>query len=85
MAIGVGLMLLAFAAVWRYTPLAAWADADQVIEWARHFSVYPWAPLVVMAAYTPASIVLFPRPAHHLVRRGRIRRDAWDSSTHSAE
>ncbi len=62
MAIGVGLLLLAFAAVWRYTPLAAWADVDQVIEWARHFSVYPWAALVVIAAYTPASIVLFPRP-----------------------
>lgn len=54
--------LLAFAALWRYTPLAAWADADQVVSWAKTFSGYAWAPFAVMVAYTPACIVLFPRP-----------------------
>ena len=59
-----GLVVVAavLAATWRYTPLAAWADADRVTQWAHSFSAYRWAPLLVMAAYTPASLVLFPRP-----------------------
>lgn len=58
----IALVLLAFAALWRYSPLAAWADADHIVRWAQDFSGYPWAPLAVMAAYTPASVFLFPRP-----------------------
>ena len=61
MALGIALVLAAFAGLWRYSPLAAWADADSIIDWAQRFSGYAWAPLAVMAAYTPASIVLFPR------------------------
>src|SRR5438876_7354075 len=56
------LVLAALTAMWRYTPLAAWADAERITAWADRFSKYPWAPLIVMAAYTPASLVLFPRP-----------------------
>lgn len=48
-------------AIWRYTPLAAWTDADRAIAWAADFSNLWWAPLVVILAYTPACIVLFPR------------------------
>lgn len=51
----------ALTAIWRYTPLAAWANADRAIAWAADFSNLWWAPLVVILAYTPASIVLFPR------------------------
>jgi phospholipase D1/2 len=61
-AIFVAAILLALAAAWRFTPLSVWADAERVAEWARNFAQFAWAPLVVMAAYTPASIVLFPRP-----------------------
>jgi phosphatidylserine/phosphatidylglycerophosphate/cardiolipin synthase-like enzyme/uncharacterized membrane protein YdjX (TVP38/TMEM64 family) len=53
--------LVALAAVWRYTPLAVWASAEQVEQWAHDFSANAWAPLLVIAAYTPASLVLFPR------------------------
>ena len=53
----------ALTAMWRYTPLAAWTDADRITGWAEGFGQqYWWAPLVVLLAYTPASIVLFPRP-----------------------
>lgn len=48
-------------AMWRYTPLAAWTNADRAIAWATDFSNYWWAPSLVMLAYTPACIVLFPR------------------------
>ena len=52
----------ALAAMWRYSPLATWADADNAIAWATEFSTLWWAPLLVILAYTPACLVLFPRP-----------------------
>jgi len=55
-----GLTLL--AATWRYTPLAAWLTADQVIALANEFADRPWAPLAIIAAYTPACLLMFPRP-----------------------
>jgi phospholipase D1/2 len=51
----------ALTAMWRYTPLAAWTNADRAIAWAADFSNFWWAPLIVILAYTPACIVLFPR------------------------
>jgi len=52
----------ALAAAWRYTPLADYVTAERVGAWARAVRETPWAPLVVIAAYTPAAFVLFPRP-----------------------
>ncbi len=49
-------------AAWRYTPLGDVITAQQVMEWARDFAGRPWAPLVVLLAYTPACFVMFPRP-----------------------
>jgi phospholipase D1/2 len=49
-------------ALWKYTPLAAWANADRIMAWAVDFSRVRWAPLLVLLAYTPACIALFPRP-----------------------
>jgi phosphatidylserine/phosphatidylglycerophosphate/cardiolipin synthase-like enzyme/uncharacterized membrane protein YdjX (TVP38/TMEM64 family) len=58
-------MLIALAcaltAMWRYTPLATWVDAEHAVAWATEFSNLWWAPLFVILAYTPACIVLFPR------------------------
>ena len=51
----------ALTAMWRYTPLAAWTDADRIMGWAQGFGQFWWAPIVVLLAYTPACIVLFPR------------------------
>jgi len=48
-------------AIWSYTPLASWTDAERVMMWAQGFGQVSWAPLVVLVAYTPACIVLFPR------------------------
>ncbi|WP_265942535.1 VTT domain-containing protein [Dechloromonas sp. A34] len=56
------LAVAALTALWRYTPLAEWLNADHVSAWAREFGGHWWAPLVIVAAYTPACIVLFPRP-----------------------
>ena len=54
--------LLALAAVWRFTPLADFAGADAVAQWASAFGARPWALPLLVFAYTPASVVMFPRP-----------------------
>ena len=59
--VAVLLVAAALAAMWRYTPLSAWTDADRAMLWAEQFSRIWWAPLVVILAYTPASLVIFPR------------------------
>jgi phospholipase D1/2 len=33
-----------------------------VTHWAREFAGTVWTPLIVLAAYTPAAMVMFPRP-----------------------
>jgi phospholipase D1/2 len=56
------LVVAGLAAAWRYTPLSAYIDADRIVAWADRVGDVPWAPLVVMLAYTPACFVMFPRP-----------------------
>lgn len=53
---------LAFMLFWRYSPLAEQIKPDKVIRWAREFGRQPWAPLIVLFAYTPGCLVFFPRP-----------------------
>lgn len=53
---------LALTAAWRYTPLAEVITPDAIIGWTETFAGYWWAPLAIMLAYTPANLVLFPRP-----------------------
>ena len=58
-------LVLAFFALflsWRYTPLAEIATAENVMRWARSTRDVGWAPLAVIAVYTPAAFVMFPRP-----------------------
>ena len=55
-------LIAALALLWRYTPLAAAVTSENVISVARVFAEHWWAPLMVVLAYTPASMVMFPRP-----------------------
>jgi len=57
LAIFVGLAL-----VWRHAALADLVSADNVAAWAAQLSRQWWAPLVIMLSYTPASLIMFPRP-----------------------
>ena len=54
--------ILGLMAIWRFTPLREVASAEAAIAWAKAFGAQWWAPLVLMAAYTPACLVMFPRP-----------------------
>jgi phospholipase D1/2 len=54
--------LTALAALWQFTPVADVITPGRVTHWAREFAGNVWAPLIVLAAYTPAAMVMFPRP-----------------------
>jgi phospholipase D1/2 len=56
------LMVAGLTALWHFTPVSEYLTAENVIDLAEDFAGRWWAPLVVLAAYTPASIVMFPRP-----------------------
>jgi uncharacterized membrane protein YdjX (TVP38/TMEM64 family) len=58
----IALLLVGFGAAWQWTPLAEFATADRVADWARQFANAPWAPFATLIAYTPASVIMFPRP-----------------------
>jgi uncharacterized membrane protein YdjX (TVP38/TMEM64 family)/phosphatidylserine/phosphatidylglycerophosphate/cardiolipin synthase-like enzyme len=58
----VAAVFLGLAALWRFTPLAELVSAETIVAWAHDFGARWWAPLVVIAAYTPACFVMFPRP-----------------------
>src|SRR5688572_24691839 len=49
-------------ALWRFTPLQEIASAQAALDWAKDFGTRPWAPWVLMLSYTPACLVMFPRP-----------------------
>ena len=55
------LVFAGLALAWTYTPLADIVTRRNVLDWGREFSRYAWAPLIVVAAYTPASYTMFPR------------------------
>jgi uncharacterized membrane protein YdjX (TVP38/TMEM64 family) len=57
----------ALAAVWRWTPLAEYLTAERILGWTRAVRDTWWAPIVLVAAYTPAAFVLLPRPLLTLV------------------
>lgn len=56
------LAIAGLAALWQFTPLAELATAEAAIRWAKAFGAQPWAPFALMAAYSPACLVMFPRP-----------------------
>lgn len=60
--VGTIALVTALALAWRFTPLAQVATPENVGDWARQFGSLPWAPIVVVLAYTPACLVMFPRP-----------------------
>ena len=54
--------ILALAMAWRLTPLADLLQPQRVLEWTQGLARHWWAPALLILAYTPASVVMFPRP-----------------------
>jgi LPXTG-motif cell wall-anchored protein len=48
--------------VWRHTALADVVTPENVVAWVDGMSEKWWIPLVILAAYTPAMVIMFPRP-----------------------
>ncbi|MGQ0651402.1 MAG: TVP38/TMEM64 family protein, partial [Betaproteobacteria bacterium] len=55
-------VLVVLAVAWKYTPLADLLTRENVVAWARAASTNRWAPIAVVLAYTPAALLMFPRP-----------------------
>jgi uncharacterized membrane protein YdjX (TVP38/TMEM64 family) len=53
---------IALALAWRYTDLSEVVTVEAVLGWIEAFSGMAWAPFALALAYTPASVVMFPRP-----------------------
>lgn len=53
-------LVAAAAAAWRWTPLAQWLDFDTLTAAAASIRELPFAPLVVVAAYVAAGLVVMP-------------------------
>lgn len=53
---------VALSLAWRYTPLADVVTAEKVIDWTHAFAGQWWAVPLIVAAYTPAQVIMFPRP-----------------------
>lgn len=56
------IVIAGLTAIWHWTPLDQYLTAERVVQLAEDFSGRWWAPFAVLLAYTPASIVMFPRP-----------------------
>jgi uncharacterized membrane protein YdjX (TVP38/TMEM64 family) len=65
--IAVVVVLAGLAAAWRYTPLSEYITGQRVSGWARAMRDSPWAPFLIVVAYTPAAFVMFPRPLLTLI------------------
>lgn len=55
-------IVVALTALWKFTPLATFLQPDRITGWAERFGDQWWAPLVVLLAYAPACVTMFPRP-----------------------
>jgi phospholipase D1/2 len=57
----VALIVSAAAVVlWRYTPLAEWADPDRVAAWMQKLRSSAWAPLIVIGVFVIGGLIVFP-------------------------
>ena len=54
--------IVCLTALWKYTPLSELLEPQRITAWAKEAGDSWWAPLLVIAAYAPACIVMFPRP-----------------------
>jgi len=65
--VAAAIVLAALAAAWRWTPLAEIVTVENVLRWTRAVRDTWWAPIAMVLAYIPGSLILFPRPVLTLV------------------
>lgn len=57
---GLALLVLGFAALWRYTPLSDYADPETLVGTLKSFSEDLWMPLVIPLLFLIGGLVAFP-------------------------
>lgn len=61
MLLAVGVLVFAAAVMlWRYTPLAQWADAERISAWMRSLQESSWAPVIVVGVFIIGGLIVFP-------------------------
>ena len=60
--VSLAIVIAALFLAWRFTPLADAITSERIRDWARTVDDVSWSPLIVIAAYTPAVFLMFPRP-----------------------
>ena len=63
----IALVIAGLAAAWRFTPLADILTPQHIAGWMRAVGGSRWTPVIVALAYTPAALLMFPRPLLTLV------------------
>ena len=46
--------------LWRYTPLAEWADPDRIAKWMQQLRESMWAPVIVVGIFVLGGLIVFP-------------------------
>ncbi|HZM36243.1 MAG TPA: VTT domain-containing protein [Burkholderiales bacterium] len=49
-------------ALWQLGPVADRVNAASAVRWAQEAATQWWVPLALLLAYTPACLIMFPRP-----------------------
>lgn len=59
--LAVGVLVFAAAVLlWRYTPLAQWADAERITAWMKSLQESRWAPVIVVGVFIIGGLIVFP-------------------------
>jgi phospholipase D1/2 len=60
LAVAAASLACAAIALWRFTPLADWATADQLLPWLERVEATRWSMAVMPVVYVLAGLVFFP-------------------------
>ena len=58
--LSIALVLLGLVTLWRYTPLSALTDVEQMVDWIRRLERSLWMPVIVPAAFVLGGLTVFP-------------------------
>jgi phospholipase D1/2 len=54
------LLVSAAFVLWRYTPLAEWADPERIASWLQRVRASVWSPAIVIGAFVIGGLIVFP-------------------------
>jgi phospholipase D1/2 len=58
--VGIGVAIVAMTLAWRFTPLSAFADPENIRQWLEGVADIPEAPLIVLATFVIGGLLVLP-------------------------